>query len=302
MVKEGCDYLVLETTSHGLDQNRVFGINYIVGVVTNVTDEHLDYHETYPKYLATKGKLLKNSKFSVLNKCAKSFKKLKKYAKGSLTYGLNCKAEINETHLSNINVKLPGDYNKENALAAVAAAKILDIDDQAIKKGVESVEFIQGRLNVLQEKHFKVIVDFAHTPNSLEQVLKEVKKTTDGDLIVVFGCAGLRDKYKRPAMGEIAGKLSSKIVVTAEDPRTEDLDDINNQIIEGINKTNKELDKDYFVIKDRKEAIDFAVNKLAGKGDTVIITGKGHEQSMCFGEEEFPWDDTKAVKSCLAGK
>ncbi len=299
MVHNGCDYLILETTSHGLDQNRVFGIEYQVSAVTNVTSEHLDYHKTYENYLKTKSRLLRVSKVSILNKCDRSYRELKKFTKQTITYGLDCGAEINSMDLENIDMKLPEKYNKENALAAIAVARALNINEDAIKEGIEKMRGVKGRMDVLQEKPFKVIVDFAHTPNSLEKSLTEARKSTPRKLISVFGCAGLRDKFKRPLMGEVAGKLADIVVVTAEDPRTEDLSEINRQIVDGLKRTRKTLGGDYFVIEDRKEAIDTAVNKLAGEGDTVIITGKGHERSMCFGKKEYPWDDIKITKKLL---
>ena len=158
-------------------------------------------------------------------------------------------------------------------------------------------------INVGQD--FKVIIDFAHTPNALEQVLETLKvqsskfKVQSGRIIVVFGCAGLRDREKRPMMGEIACRLADLVVLTAEDPRTENIDDIIDQIAEGCEGGGAVEGKTYFKVPDRQEAINFAIQKLARKGDIVVACGKGHERSMCFGQTEYPWSEHEAVKKAL---
>jgi UDP-N-acetylmuramoyl-L-alanyl-D-glutamate--2,6-diaminopimelate ligase len=153
----------------------------------------------------------------------------------------------------------------------------------------------------MQSEPFAVIVDFAHTPNALRVALETARELAQKRVIVVFGCAGLRDVQKRAMMGEIAGKLADKIVITAEDPRTESLEAINAQIIEGLHKAGRLENRDFFPINDRAEAIAFAV-KNANAGDVVIVAGKGHEKSMCFGTTEYPWSDQAAVNAALAGK
>jgi UDP-N-acetylmuramoyl-L-alanyl-D-glutamate--2,6-diaminopimelate ligase len=302
MIKEGCNYLVLETTSHAIDQHRVFGIKSEVGVITNVTKEHLDYHKTFKRYIKKKAKILKKSKHQIINRGDSSYELLKKYTRNPTTYGINCNADINKSHLYGIDLKLQGKYNQENALAAIATAKTLGIEEKSIKNGIERVKSISGRFNIIQETPFKIIVDFAHTPNSMEKVLKEVNDNRGGRTIIVFGCAGLRDKSKRSTMGEISGKLADKIIVTMEDPRTEDLNKINGHIVEGLKRVGRKLKQDYFVIKDRKRAIDFAINKLAKKGDLVLITGKGHEKSMAIGDKEIPWNDAEVAKKACASQ
>lgn len=266
-VKEGSEYMVLEVTSHALDQYRFWGIKFEVGVITNITHEHLDYHKTFKNYYHSKLKLIKMAKIPVVYKR----KKLK--------------------------LKIPGDYNIENASAAIAVTTALGIDQVLAKKVVENFTGLVGRMEeVKNKKGIKIIIDFAHTPNALEQALTTLQKNCRGKLIAVFGCAGGRDEGKRPLMGKIATKFARYVIVTAEDPRGE-LDKINKQITQGI-KTGV----DFLVINDRQEAIDFAINKLAKKGDTVGIFGKGHERSMNLdGKHEIPWSDREATLKALNG-
>ncbi len=275
IANEGMEYVILEVTSHGIDQGRIWGINFDVAGLTNITPEHLDYHKTFENY--------KNTKLKFLNSAKKSFKT----------------DEIPDELISGIKVKLPGGYNRLNAKLAAAIAKHLGVSDEKIKEGIESLEFIPGRMQIVYDKGFKVIVDFAHTPNGLEKALTEARKMVSegGRVISVFGSAGERDFKKRPKMGEIAGWLADLVVITAEDPRSEDVNAISMQIASGVERSGKKREKDYFVINDRKEAIEFAITKLAKKGDVVIITGKGHEKSMNYGKGEIPWSDVSTATS-----
>lgn len=292
----GSESIVLEVTSHALDQNRVGGIIYEIGVLTNITHEHLDYHRTYENYVKTKSKLLKRSKISIINMDDQSFEHVLKEILGKkvLTYSRkNKKADFN---LDNINIDLQkvDDINKHNFLAAIACAKIIGIKDEIIKGAIKSFVLPEGRQEVLYNKKFKVVLDFAHTPNSFEKVLPGIKKTTSGRLIHVFGVAGERDATKRPLMGQASAKYADIIILTAEDPRSERIEDINEQIKLGIKKYKGEL----LEIPDRQEAINKAV-RIAQKGDVVIITGKGHEKSMNLGNGEIPWSEHAAVEKAL---
>ena len=282
------DYLVLEVTSHALDQNRVHGINFKIGVITNVSHEHLDYHGSYENYLKTKSKLLRRAQIPVLNEDDESFRTLKSILSGRniLTYSQNDKSGFMLPKLTRFNIS--------NFLAAIAVAKVIGIDKKAIGKAIATFKMPEGRQEVVYDKLFRVIIDFAHTPNAFGNVLPEVKKTTRGRLIHVFGCAGERDASKRPLMGEIAAKNDDIIILTVEDLRSEKVEDINAQIKIGIKDFKGELTE----ITDRQEAINFAVRK-AQKGDTIIITGKGHEKSINLGSGEIPWSDHEAVKSAL---
>lgn len=298
MVDKHLEYLVLEATSHGLDQHRLFGCRFQIGVLTNVTHEHLDYHRTFQKYLEAKMKLFKRVKKAILNKDDPSFSQFKREVeKGGgevISYGLKDGDFTPKTFPFKTN--LEGEYNLSNCLAAIAVAKSLKIEDEVIRKGLLGFTGITGRLEEINEgQNFKIFVDFAHTPNSLLKTLEALreKKGKSQRLMVVFGCAGLRDRQKRPLMGKIATDLADLVILTAEDPRTEDL----SQIIEEISKGCPDF-KNLYKIPDRKEAIEFAL-KEAKRGDLVVICGKGHEKSMCFGTKEIPWSDQEEVRKIL---
>lgn len=300
--KSGCTHVVLEVTSHALDQNRVWGIHFDVGVLTNITHEHLDYHKTYLRYVNAKLRLFDVSKVAVINSNGEWFSEvLKKNPKEKIvTYSLNGQNKEDITPRSlpfPIKTNLIGDFNTENILAAYATCRILGISDKVIDMGIQSYSPPPGRQEILMTKNgVRVIVDFAHTPNSFEKILPEVRKMTKGRLIHVFGAAGQRDKSKRPEMGKSASAWDDIIVLTAEDPRSESIASINSGIKEGIGR--KFETKDIHEISDRREAIEFALSN-AHKNDTVIITGKGHEASMNLGNGEISWSDKKAVTDYL---
>ena len=320
--KEDIQYMVVEATSHGLDQYRLWGSYFYGGILTNITAEHLDYHQTYERLVQAKAKLFKNVRFAVLNKDDYSFKIIKPLIEKQnkppkiITYSLKKEADFN---LDNFPVKtrLPGDYNLANCLAAAAAAISLGIKKETILEAIASFRGVTGRLEpVVKGQNFSVYVDFAHTPNALKNVLGYLRKEADkkgGRLIAVFGAAGLRDRQKRPQMGQIAAQLANISILTAEDPRTEDVNDIINQISRGSKKggaketTEKNLltlknKKHYFLkIPDRREAIKTAV-KIARKNDIVVLCGKGHEKSMCFGTTEYPWSDRKEAEEAMREK
>lgn len=293
VVKAGMNYLILEATSHGLDQHRVLGCNFKVGVFTNLSHEHLDYHQDVRGYVRAKRKLFKMSHVAIINKDDKHWKEFTNLSQKDLFYGI--KSNGTDVNLNNFRgeIKILGDYNRYNVLAAVATARELSIEEEIIEKAVKGFELPMGRMERIDEgQDFLTFVDFAHTPNGLECALSAARQWTQNKLIVVFGCAGLRDKTKRPMMGEIASRIADTVIVTAEDPRTENLDEINRQITAGMKNRN------WRIIKDRKEAI-FQAIKTAQKGDLVIFTGKGHEKSMCFGTTEVPWSDQNVVKEAL---
>lgn len=301
--KSGCTYVVLEVTSHALDQNRVWGIRFDVGVLTNITHEHLDYHKTYLNYVHAKLRLFDMSKTAVINSNGEWFEEvLKKIPKEKMvTYSLNGAntGDITPNTIPfKIKTDLIGDFNKENILAAFVTCKLLGIDEAVIDEGIQSFTPPPGRQEIFETKSgITVIVDFAHTPNSFEKILPEVRKTTKGRLIHVFGAAGKRDKSKRPEMGKSASIWDDVIVLTAEDPRTESIEAINADIKKGIQE---EFDANHaYEIHDRKKAIEFALSN-ANKNDTVIITGKGHEASINYGHREMPWSDRQVVIDFLS--
>lgn len=313
--KAGVKYVVLEVTSHALDQHRVYGIPFAVGVLTNITKEHLDYHKTYERYVAAKAKLLKKSTVAIVNKDDHSYISVKKHLKDKtvVTYGLKRDSKINP-HMFHFQTKLVGKFNQYNSLAAIAVLLELRIPEEKIRKGIASFTPPAGRQEIVSQKDFLVINDFAHTPNSFASVLPEVKKLASHRLIHVFGAAAKRDQYKRPEMGKISSQYADIIILTAEDPRNEPVDQIITQIKSGIRTVGfevvpyeritkyesgiKDKKKYLFEVPDRKEAIAFAVS-LAQKGDVVLLTGKGHEKSMNYGKGEEPWDETAIAKEAL---
>ncbi|MFH1546900.1 MAG: Mur ligase family protein, partial [bacterium] len=220
----------------------------------------------------------------------------------SYNLGLN----FDNTSIRNVKVELDliGDYNISNSLAAISACFLLDVDPHNSAKALSSFQTVEGRMQVLQFQPYRVIVDFAHTPNALQNALSSVKKDTKGKLIVVFGCAGQRDKHKRFEMGKIAGELADVTVITAEDPRTEKLSDINDEIERGWKSVNQN-EKEFYRFDNENELTDSRLNaikkalELVKPGDTVIITGKGHEESLCFGNTEYPWNDIVETKKLL---
>jgi UDP-N-acetylmuramoyl-L-alanyl-D-glutamate--2,6-diaminopimelate ligase len=298
-VNHGDKYLILEVTSHALDQYRFWGFKFDVGMITNITHEHLDYHKTFENYKSTKVALLKNASFAIIND------NLRKDVAGKtkaeiITFGLSS-GDFNQKEI-NLKLKIPGDYNIENALAAISVAFALGIDRKDAQNALENYKNVIGRMeDVENSRGLKIIIDFAHTPNGLEQVLKTLKLQTGGKLISLIGCEGFRDIGKRALMGEIAQKLSDIVIVTSVDPRGQQ-NIINRQISEGAKNSGAREGINFFIIEDREKAIDFAINTLAKRGDLVGIFGKGHEKSMNMdGEVELPWSDQEAVKKILNG-
>jgi len=307
------NYLVLETTSHAIDQNRIWGITFDIGVLTNVTHEHLDYHKTYENYVKTKTKLLNIAKVAVVNRDENSFTLVKSEIRNPkseinskpqfktqkfITYGLNSNSDINPKNFS-FKTKLIGEFNRYNILAAIAACRELGIDDKTLREAIESFEAPIGRGEIVYKNSFTVMIDFAHTPNAFDKILSSIRPEVKGKLIHVFGSAGERDASKRPLMGKISAKYADIIVLTAEDPRSESVDKIIREIELGVmNQESRIKDGRLFKIPDRQEAITTAI-KMAKKGDFVLITGKSHEKSMNYGNGEEPWDEFGAVREAL---
>lgn len=316
--QKGATYFVLETTSHAIDQNRVFGIPFAVAVLTNITREHLDYHKTYERYVQVKARLLRCAKVAVVNKDDRSYMRINNHELRSkerrvITYGLKRDSEVNP-HSFPFQTKLLGQFNKYNCLAAIAVTRELHLPEQHIRNAVASFKAPIGREEIVYDKDFTVIIDFAHTPNAFAQLLPEVKKAAGNRLIHVFGSAAKRDMYKRPEMGNLSAEYADVIVLTAEDPRNEGVEKITEDILRGIKLSNVEVieyasikNQDAFIqakkkyiikVPDRKEAIICAIG-IAQKGDTVLLTGKGHERSMNYGHGEEPWSEHEAVKEAL---
>lgn len=310
----GNKYLILETTSHALDQYRAYGIHFAIAVLTNITHEHLDYHKTYERYITAKMKLFKYSDLGIVSCEDQSFPQVEKYltkhAIPFVTYGLKNGDITPLTYPMKSN--LLGNFNTLNILAAIAVCKKLNIDDAEIRDAIISFTPPKGRQEIVFKNDFSVMVDFAHTPNSFLEILPTVRSMTKGKLIHVFGAAGKRDISKRPKMGEAASRYDDIIILTSEDPRNEDIKDINHDIMKGVGK-DFVIDEEYskikiekrkkylFQIADRKKAIEFAI-QIAQKDDFVITTGKSHEKSMNYGNGEEHWDEFAAVNEGLKKK
>jgi UDP-N-acetylmuramoyl-L-alanyl-D-glutamate--2,6-diaminopimelate ligase len=296
------EYFVLEVTSHAIDQHRIAGIPITVGVLTNVTNEHLDYHKTYDNYLKTKSKLLKKAKICIVNSDDSSYMflsevKSQKTPENWITYGLSESSDYNENTFDIRENNLLGDFNKYNVLASIAVCKALGVADESIKKALKTFREPIGRVDYVYQEDFSVMIDFAHTSNASEQILKAVRPTVKGSLIHVFGSAGERDVLKRPFLGEVSSQYCDIIILTAEDPRKEDVNTIIAEIEVGVKKGKCEVIR----IPDRKEAIQAAI-QMAKKGDLVLITGKSQEGSMNYGKGEEPWDEYKMVREALEAR
>ncbi len=329
-VSANCHYAVIETTSHAIAQYRNLGIDYKIAVLTNITHDHLDYHKTYEDYRNMKAKLFSNGKtINIINsddKSAEYFLDLPSIR--TITYGLDnfdrgrlSKPEIlgkkilleptNSlvtvvTPIGQIayDLKLPGKFNIYNALAATAVAVALDIHLNVAKSALEEIEVIPGRMEKVDlGQSFTVLIDYAHTPDALEKIYQTLQQAPHARIISVLGACGDRDKSKRPIMGALSGRYADIVIVTDEDPYTEDPVKIIEEVAAGVRRgTNpkeaKISGKDFFKILSRKEAIKKAIS-MAYKGDIVIITGKGAEECMVVGNKKIPWSDRKIVKEFL---
>lgn len=300
MVDTGVEYLVLEVTSHALIHKRVHGLEFVASCITNISPEHLDAHGDYLKLISDKAKIVGMSKCVFLNSEGVGFDEVKEETK---KYGNSEIIPISASELEELGslgdsfrYNFPGDYNLQNAALAYSVCEKLGVSTSQIIDGLNKATPPIGRFQrVDNDRGLNIIVDFAHTENSMKNVLTEIGELKEDSekIITVFGCAGERDQYKRPAMGKTSSKLSDIVIVTSEDPRSEDPMDIINQVIKG----NKDFD--FITEPDRKIAIKRAL-EIAKKGDWVLFLGKGHEQSMNVGGIEHPWDDVEFVKEELA--
>lgn len=330
MADVGTTHVILESTSHGLAQHRVTAVDYNVAVVTNITHEHLDYHGSYEAYFAAKARLFEmvargqargGLRTAVLNRDDTSYEKLAAIPVAQqISYAIDHEAQVRATNLAfqpdvtrfdvqsellpsllTIASPLVGKFNVANMLAAISTAVALDIDPLHIKRGLETIKTISGRMQRLDEgQDFLVIVDFAHTPNALARAIEAARPLVgrDGRVITVFGSAGKRDVEKRRLMAEISAQTADITVLTAEDPRTEPLDEILAMMADGCERFGGVEGASFYRVQDRGQAIYHALT-LARPADVVLVCGKGHEQSMCFGTTEYPWDDRTATRTAL---
>jgi len=324
----GLTYAVIETSSHGLALQRVVGVDYDVAVFTNIAHEHLDFHKTIEAYREAKAQLVDLTqgsapkslpKTAVLNRDDPSYAYLvNRPIARQITYGIQLDADLKANrveatpeglrveastplgHLP-LRLKLSGRWNAANALAAAATGVAVGLTLDEIRKGLESYSGVSGRMERVDlGQPFAVIIDYAHTPQSLEKVLRELRPITKGKLIAVFGSAGDRDREKRPWMGEIAARLSDYAVFTNEDPREEKAMTILSEIAAGAEEVGWTEGKNYARIEDRREGIAHAVRR-ATPGDTILLAGKGHERSILIGRGKQPWDERAAAEAAIRG-
>ncbi len=319
--KADVDYVVLEITSHALQQHKLDTVPIECAVMTNLTQDHLDYHKTMEAYAAAKGKLFaKNPRFMVLNADDEWYSYFNQFEAGEhkISYGTSDEADcrirqvklykkgsemqllIDKHTTLELGTALPGKYNVYNATAAAMAAYLMYIKLEAIQDGIANLESIPGRFERIDiDKPYDVVVDYAHTPDALEKLLEAAKSMVKNRVILVFGACGDRDKSKRPIMGEIAARLADRIILTDEESYNEDPQTIRDMIREGIVGAGGEPKLEE--IADRREAIDKAM-KIARSGDMVLITGMGHEQYRIVGGEKLPWNDGDVVRELQSFK
>lgn len=318
MIKQNLDYVFMEVSSHALDQNRVAGIKFRSAIFTNLTQDHLDYHKNLEDYFNAKAKLFKN-----LDKDATAIvniddiyseKLIKKIKSRLISYSINKPSNIQAEEIKfslekseflvkidknkdlPISTKLIGVHNVYNILASIACALNEGIGSEDIKEAIKKLDFIPGRLQKVDfGQEVSIFVDYAHTPDALRNVLGTMKKIFNKKILVVFGAGGERDKDKRPKMGKIVSNFSDYIILTSDNPRSEDPLVICRQIASGIEG------KNYEIVIDRKEAIGKALS-IVDKDWIVLVAGKGHETYQVFKDKIIPFDDCKEIKECLVSK
>ncbi|MDO4773880.1 MAG: UDP-N-acetylmuramoyl-L-alanyl-D-glutamate--2,6-diaminopimelate ligase [Candidatus Saccharibacteria bacterium] len=313
--RAGVDYVVLEITSHALDQHKLDGVPIEAAVMTNLTQDHLDYHKTMDDYAAAKAKLFAlKPRFIVLNRDDKWFDYFDQFVaeEQKMTYGTHAEAEAkitrvklyrkgteadvvldHQTHLE-LATNLPGEFNVLNMTAATTLAYLLGVKLQDIQEGVANLEAVPGRFErAVEELGYDVIVDYAHTPDALEKLLATARDIARGRVMLVFGACGDRDQSKRPIMGEIAARGADRIFLTDEESYNEDPEQIRRMLYEGIERAGGAAKTTE--IADRRQAIERALG-AAKKGDMVLITGMGHEQYRIVNGERLPWNDTVVVR------
>ncbi len=317
MVAAGNDSAVIETSSHGLALGRVRNCRYRAGVVTNLTHEHLEFHGTFEAYREAKTLLVRETPMAVLNRDDPSWPVFRAAARDRvLSYGRHPDAEVRATTVDvradgsaigveapgwsgTFTVPLPGAFNVENAMAAFAFAIGWGIDANLAADALGHARSVAGRMERIDlGQPFSVIVDYAHSPDALEKILRILRPITPGRLIAVFGSAGERDVLKRPAMGRIAAELADAVVVTDEDPRGEDPDEVNRQIAEGARAAGARDGTDLWVINDRRGAIAHALH-VAREGDTILLAGKGHEHNIFGADGSVWWDEAEVARQEL---
>ena len=317
----GVEWVVVETSSHSLAQHRVWGVPYEIGVMTNITIDHLEYHRTFERYVEAKRQLFvlankRGLRAGVVNADDPSAKKFVQSIQNPTTYGIKS-GDIRASKISlaadhstyaakigkdtyKMRVNIPGEFNVSNSLAALCVGRILGLSVAQIEKGVAATRQVEGRMNVIDAgQPFKVIVDFASTPDAFENFFQSVRPLTKGKLIAVFGSAGRRDEAKRPLQGEIAGRYADVVVLTEEDDRDVDGEEILEEMAVGARKSGKKDGKTLHKVLNREEAIGFAMTLARSKDDVVVLLGKGHEKTIERLDGEHPWNEAEVARAAL---
>jgi UDP-N-acetylmuramoyl-L-alanyl-D-glutamate--2,6-diaminopimelate ligase len=306
----GVDAVAMEVSSHGLDQHRVDGVRYACAVFTNLSQDHLDYHPTMEAYLAAKARLFTPgmSSAGVVNVDSPEGRSIAAPGLPTLTYAVDAEADVRARGIvttadgirftvdgSLVESRLRGRFNVENCLAAFTAARVLGIDDAVAVRGIASLRGVPGRLETVdQGQDFLVMIDYAHTPDGIRNVLRAARPLARGRVIIVFGCGGDRDRDKRPLMGAAATSMADLSIVTSDNPRSEDPQ----AIIAAIEPGARAGGNPYEVEPDRRAAIARAV-ELAAPGDVIVIAGKGHETAQEFSDRAIPFDDRLVAADAL---
>jgi len=303
-LKSGSKYFVLEVTSHAIDQLRIWGCQFKVVALTNITNEHLDYHRSFERYAKTKLRLVNQAEAAVVNTDASTFYRYKHFLTNPhLWYtGVAKKADLNYRDLEKLGIRKNFNcFEKENAMLAYQVCRVLGFEPKRVIKALNSFVRVTGRFDYFEMGGRRFLVDFAHTPNSFVQLFKAIKTEFKADrLIHVFGCAGERDVTKRSQMGNISAQNADLIILTEEDYRTEPIERIFAQIEQGIKKIKtQQKEKTYFFEANRQEAIRKAVH-LSKPKDLIILTGKAHEKSLARNRKEFAWDEYLAIQKATA--
>ena len=315
MHSAGAEFCVIEASSQGLCQERLYGLSFEIAVLTNLTADHLDYHKTHENYKNAKLKLFRNAQVSIVNFDDSSKDEFLSASKGKgLTYSLKndtatytakCAeyksdetnyAFVGDSIIHRIKLRVPGAFNAANSLAAIAACLEAGISLFECAEGLRQFYSVRGRMEILPlGREFTVIIDYAHTEDSLRQSLLFLKSIKKGRLITVFGCGGNRDREKRGKMGKTVGELSDTVIITSDNPRHEEPSQIINDILSGMKISKKNL----YIHENRKKAIEYAL-KRAGKNDIIFLAGKGHETSQQIGDEKLPFDEREIVREILS--
>ena len=309
MVKEGCTYAVMEVSSHSLDLHRVAGCNYKVGAFTNLTQDHLDFHGDMENYYLAKSKLFDMCKTGVINADDSYGARLcNDVSCDKISYGIN-KGDLVAKNIQygnkgvrfdcgnmKIELGIPGVFSVYNALTAIGICKACGISDDVIEKALNGAQGVKGRAEIVDcGRDFTLLIDYAHTPDGLENILGSVRKFAKGRLVVVFGCGGDRDKTKRPKMGRVAGRIADFCIVTSDNPRTEEPDAIIRDILDGMD----DAMADYVVIENRRDAIEYAI-RHARKDDVIVLAGKGHEDYQILKDKTIHFDEREVIRDIIS--